>query len=244
MKSAILSALYVLIAISPLRAESPPAKYKRTANVEDLGTIAFPTGEWILEFRRVQPPGADVKLRDYFTFKRVNGDLERMTIFRYKPGYPWPLVNMLDGIGETMGNGIPPEEEPHKAGQEIHPLMLEPRVPNSKDKYLNFTFISVQEPPSRCWLCHAYLFLREGYAFVLTHSSQSVINPNTIDDVGIHSRFLTAALKPPPRTVEERTAEAKAALERTLEMWKEDDGWNRPYRRFPRHPQPFEPEKK
>jgi hypothetical protein len=197
MKSAVLSALYLFSVLFTLGADLPPAKYSGKASVDGLGTIALPAGEWILEFRRVQLAGADKTLRDYFTFKRVDADLERITIFRYRPGYPWPIRNMLDGISETMGNGIPPEEEPNKGGQEIHTMRLVPQAPKPEDKHITFSFISMRQPPSRSWLCHSYLFMCDSYAFVLTHSSQVVISPEAVQDVGDGSRLLTTPLQPP-----------------------------------------------
>ena len=198
MKSAVLSALYLLIGLFSLRAESPPLKYSGEANVEGLGTIAFPAGEWLLEFRRVQPVGAAAYLRDYFTFKKVDGDFERLTFYRYRPECPTPLDHMLDGLTEERGDGVPVEEWLQKTKTCEDTVSMRPvHDGSSKEKYIRFTFFVVQKLPLRSWLCHSYLFTHQVFSFVITHSSQFVTNPITVADVGDKSRFLTSPPKAP-----------------------------------------------
>jgi hypothetical protein len=69
-------------------AQSPKSNFTGKAMVAGLGKIAFPEGEWSLEFRRVQAPSNDRQIPDYFVFKRSGDRLERPTGATDLPALP------------------------------------------------------------------------------------------------------------------------------------------------------------
>src|SRR4051812_28443 len=89
------------------------ARYSGHAQVEGLGEVAFPAGEWELEYSRVQQdPARDKQQREYFVFKRTGVAGERLTILRYNPviaprTIPYPRRDPTF----WLGNGLPMEVE-------------------------------------------------------------------------------------------------------------------------------------
>src|SRR5688572_20920084 len=67
-----------------LRAEE--GRYSGKANVENVGLVGFPPGQWYLETSRVQKdPDVNRQAREYFVFRRADAEGERLTIVRYNP---------------------------------------------------------------------------------------------------------------------------------------------------------------
>ncbi|MCD8535822.1 MAG: hypothetical protein LR011_13975 [Verrucomicrobia bacterium] len=192
MKTAIIILLGLLAACIDIQAQAPKSNYTGKAAVAGLGTIAFPEGEWSLEFQRIHAPTNDLHVPDYFVFKRVGDRLERLTFLRYPPTTtPRQLGHMLDTVGETMGDGLPWElkNAASRSGGVIHPLRVEPPVPSATERHVTFSFIHVHPSPAPSWLCHAFLFSHDSSAFVIAHSSTSVISPEDVQDVKSRSQF-------------------------------------------------------
>jgi hypothetical protein len=183
--------LGLLAASLEIQSHAVEKKYTGRAVIADLGNVAFPAGEWSLEFQRIQASTNALHLPDYFVFKKVSDPLERLTFLRYPPTTtPRQLAHMLDTVGETMGDGVPwQERKEYSIGGEIHPMRLEPHSPTSTERTITFSFIHVRPSPAPAWLCHSFLFLHGGSAFVLAHASTSVINPETVSDVHFRSEF-------------------------------------------------------
>lgn len=167
----------------------PESKYSGKTSVSDLGTIAFPTGEWTLEYRRIH---SATDAPDYFVFTKVADPLERLTFLRHPRTTPArQLVHFLDTIGESMGDGIPFEEKKGDYGVgEIHPMRLEPATPGRGERSIAYSFIHAHTAPAASWLCHSYLFLHGGRVFVIVHASTSVISPAVVQNVHFRSEFV------------------------------------------------------
>lgn len=191
------AACSLLACLTRSQAQASPPKFTGDAIVDGLGTVTFPGGEWSLEFQRLHQPESDNRNQpDYFVFKKLGGQLERLTFLRHRPtSPPRQLQFFLDGIGETMGDGIPNEEKNKYGGKGglIYPMRLVPQTPKETDRSISFSFIHVNPPSEPTWLCHTILFLHDSSVFVIAHASTSAIDPNVVQDVQAHSRFSTTA---------------------------------------------------
>ena len=179
------------------RGQDIGTKYSGRAEVPGLGIIQFPAGEWFLEFRRPPPTPNPAHRPDYFGFRKVAETPERLGFRRYDPATaPDQLVHCLDGIGEDLGEGAPAEElkTPAVPG-EIYTMRVVPPLslikPTTDD--IAFSFIRIRDRLPN-WLCHAHLFSRDGWVFVVFHASPTVTNPDTVRDITWISR------PPTPRT--------------------------------------------
>src|SRR5687768_12660463 len=132
------------------RSQSAEKKYAGATNVAGLGRIAFPAGEWSLELQKIQAPTNHVELPDYFVFKKIGDQLERLTFLRYPPTIPpRKIAFMLDPVWETLGDGIPAEEKKEYSGEgEIHPMRRQPESPSDTERTIAFSFIHSLPPPA------------------------------------------------------------------------------------------------
>ena len=191
--------LGLLTAGTSSQGQSTNTNYTGKATVAGLGNIAFPPGEWSLEFQRIQHPTNVVFMPDYFVFKRIGDRLERLTFLRHQPTVtPRRLGHMLDTIGETLGDGIPSEAK--KSGDEwadrIHPMSLMPASPTATERQIQYSFIYVRPSPAPAWLCHSILFFHDKSAIVIAHASTSVTDPETVEDVQFRSRLIPNTKSP------------------------------------------------
>ena len=189
--------LLLSLAFSDSRAESPTIKYTGKSTVEGLGTVVFPAGEWLLEFRRVEPDSADLK-PIYFVFKKLGAQLERLTFLRYSEASA--PIWLLDTTGETMGDGIPFDQKQYRPpadGDTVYPMRIDPQPMKSTDTRIVYSFIHVHAAPKPSWLCHTILFSRENAVFIIAHASTSVTNPETVEDVQSNSTFSPNAMSAP-----------------------------------------------
>ena len=173
-------------------AQNIGTKYSGRSDVPGLGTVVFPAGQWFLEFRKAPPNPNPAHRPDYFGFRKVGDTPERLGFRRYDPATaPSELIHLLDGIGEDLGQGAPYTElgTASEAGS-IHPMRYQPDLARIKpsDADISFSFISIYPKPPSNWLCHAHIFSRSGWAFVVFHASTSVIDPETVEDVTRVSR--------------------------------------------------------
>jgi hypothetical protein len=160
------------------------------ATVDGLGLVAFPPGNWLLEFR-----GSDTNHAyswgDYFVFRRTGQPPHRLTIFRIPPGNAAPALSMyLDTLWETMGDGVPvqqqwPKEDKVESG---HPLRTDPpNLANAND--IEFSFMSKMES-GMSWLTHAHLSgFDDRWRYIIVYTSTEVTSPEILDTVRFHSRF-------------------------------------------------------
>ncbi|MEO6751061.1 MAG: hypothetical protein ABIP85_04720 [Chthoniobacteraceae bacterium] len=191
MKTTFLSFLFVFAGLTISRGQDTGTKYSGRADVPGLGIVTFPAGDWFLEFRRPPPTPNPAGRPDYFGFRKVADTPERLGFRRYDPASaPDQLVHCLDGITEELGEGAPVEElkVPIPVGESF-PMRVVPPLsfikPTTGD--IAFSFIRVRDHAPN-WLCHAHLFSRGGWAFVVFHASPSVTNPDTVRDVTWISR--------------------------------------------------------
>jgi hypothetical protein len=184
--------LTFVIASTNAHAQLTNTNYSGRTAVAGLGEIAFPAGEWLFEFQRIQHQTNSAFIPDHFVFKRVGNRLERLTFLRYPPTTsPRRLDHMLDTIGETMGDGIPWEEKKlgGRSAGAIQPMRLMPYNPTPTERRIEYSFIHVLPSPAPSWLCHSILFSHDGSSFVIAHASTSVIDPEVVGDVQFRSQF-------------------------------------------------------
>ena len=198
MKAAFLFLFIVVASVATSLGQDIGTKYSGRAEIPGLGTVEFPAGEWFLEFRRPPPTPNPAHRPDYFGFRKVSDTPERLGFRRYEPAIaPDQLVHCLDGIAEDLGEGAPSEELKTTAvGSTSYPMRFEPPLsyikPTTDD--IAYSFINIKPGRPLNWLCHAHLFTRDGWAFVVFHASPSVTNPDTVRDLTWISRPPT---KPP-----------------------------------------------
>lgn len=166
--------------------------YQGTTQIAGLGTVAFPPGEWLLEFRRIEPSTSNYQLPDYHVFKRKGDRLERLTILRYlQTDTPRQLALMLDTVGETLGDGVPwPDKKEKNPVGEMFPLRTDPAEPKLTERHLGYSFIHSLPQPAASWICHTHLFLQDNAVIIIAHASTSVITPEVVSKVQSGSRFL------------------------------------------------------
>ena len=187
MKFTLLLCVFIVASVATNQAQEIGTKYSGRAEIPGLGTIEFPTGEWFLEFRRPPPIPNPARRPDYFGFRKVSDTPERLGFRRYDPATaPEQLVHCIDGIAEDLGEGAPSEELPkHAAEGTSYPMLYDPPLslikPATAD--IAYSFINVRADRPLNWLCHAYLFSRRGWVFVIFHASPSVTNPATVQAI-------------------------------------------------------------
>ena len=186
MKTTVLFFLF-LVGLPSSRGQEIGTKYSGTTKISGLGTLEFPPGEWLLEFRRPRPTPNPAHRPDYFGFRKISNVPERLGFRLYEPDTAMAqLVRYLDGIGEDLGEGAPREELGIPAGDgATYPMRLQPTIshitPTTDD--IAYSFISIRPNQPLNWLCHTHLFSRHGWVFVAFHASPSVTNPDTVRDI-------------------------------------------------------------
>ena len=179
-------------------------KFSGKAEVPGLGLVEFPAGNWILEFR-LTPPNPNPSHRpDYFGFKKTGDMPVRLGFRRYAPAIaPDNLSHLLDGIAEDLGEGAPSEVlgKGYYVDSTSNPLRFSPEISRmtKTETDISFSFINIKPSRTLNWLCHAHLYSREGWVYVVFHASPSVIDPETVSLVSwtSHSPAVqTAPTKP------------------------------------------------
>jgi hypothetical protein len=183
MKAQILAALLCLCSFEGF-AQEATATFSGESQVSGLGSITLPLGKWQLEYSKV---AAEPRDRDYYVFKKVADVPERVAVVRYQVDSDYPLMNYIDGIMETLGNGIPGEAEVKKGGT-AHFMAMPSNFPKDA-KDLNFSFIHVPALPELPWLSQVYLQRRNGMTYAVVYASQRVIDPEVVMDVAISVRL-------------------------------------------------------
>jgi hypothetical protein len=187
--------LLAIVILVRLHAAPEPARYSGKTAIAGLGTISFPGGEWVLEFRNAQRAAENFNHRDYFVFKRVGNELARLTFIRYSSQHSPPLYHMLDGTREEFRIGIPSEEMPvGSTGWAPFVMRLVPPNPKSTEDRIEYSFIhtpTAPTPPGQTWLCNTLLFKSKGSAFVIVYAAPTVSSPELVQDVFSDSVFMT-----------------------------------------------------
>ena len=192
MKPLLLICLWLMSGTWVLMAQEIGTKYSGRAEVPGLGTVEFPAGEWFLEFRRPPPTPNPAHRPDYFGFRKVADIPERIGFQRYSPETAAErLWNYLDGLGERLGEGAPPEELGSTSnGGTIYPLRFEPSIGHLKPdtRHISYSFINIKEGRPLNWLVHTHLSSKNGWVFIVIHASPSVTNPDMARDLTWISR--------------------------------------------------------
>jgi hypothetical protein len=153
--------------------------------------VAFPPGEWLIEFRRTPPQSQP---RDYFVFKRVSPPVHRLAVLRYSSVRAAPALYMyLDGLHETMGDGVPMEERWPKEDEVygVFPMRQEPQDVG-KVSDIDFSFVA-QGKSGTSWLTHTHLWRRyDNWTFIFVYASTEVTSPEVLDEVQGRSELLAA----------------------------------------------------
>jgi hypothetical protein len=175
-------------------------KFSGKATVEGLGLVAFPPGQWRLEFQG-RDKSENYSWGDYFVFRRTGLPLHRLTVFRVPPGRAAPALYMyLDTLHETMADGIPilqrwPKLDVVESG---FPLRLDPPDGASTNE-IDISFTSKTQSGTS-WLTHACLSRPyHGWTFILVYTSTEVTSPELVEDVRLFSRLarMTLAVRKP-----------------------------------------------
>jgi hypothetical protein len=184
MKQRLLVNLLVLATVMAAHSQEIGTRFAGRCEVAGLGTVGFPPGEWYLEFRRAPPNPNPAKRPDYFGFRKVSDPPERLGFRRYDPAIaPSVLYRLLDGIGESLGQGAPQEELGSQDGLgTTYPMRSVPETSRMKltDTDIAYSFISTHPKRPLNWLCHAHLYSKDGWAFVVIHASPAVLDPDTV----------------------------------------------------------------
>jgi hypothetical protein len=192
MKNTLPIILAALLLASSVYTAPSDRQFSGKAQVDGLGLVAFPPGQWSLELTRIQPDKNDSKRPDYFVFKKAGDPVQRLAFLRRSPAIaPKHLYQLMDGLVETMGDGVPFEETkgPLDYGSAF-PMRQEPKdVTGARE--IEFSFISNRRSTGVSWLCHAVLFFKEGWVFVIVHTSPEVTSPELIQDVHFRSWLST-----------------------------------------------------
>jgi hypothetical protein len=187
MKSSVLIAALLITWLATSPGQEIGTKYSGSAEIPGLGVVDFPAGEWFLEFRHPPPTPNPARRPDYFGFRKVSPIPERLGFRCYDPiTAPGQLVHCLDGIGEDLGEGAPSEALGSiPTGGTIYPMRIEPSLSDIKadTKEIAYSFIHINSKRPLNWLCHTFLFSKEGWAFVIFHASPSVTNPDTVREL-------------------------------------------------------------
>ena len=114
--------------------------------------------------------------------------LERLGFRRYEPAIaPGNLSHLLDGIAEDVGEGAPSEVlgVNYYGDSTGYPLRFAPEISRMKktESDIACSFINIKPKRALNWLCHAHLYSREGWVYVVFHASPSVTDPETISFV-------------------------------------------------------------
>jgi hypothetical protein len=194
MKITFTNILAAWLLASSVCAAPPERQFSGKVQVDGLGLVAFPPGKWSLEFARTQPAKNDAKRPDYFVFKKTGDRVQRLAFLRYSPvTAPKDLYHLMDSLVETMGDGVPPEETKDRpAYGPAYPMRREPQDVTGAS-VIEFSFISTRASTGISWLCHTVLFSKDGWAFVIVHTSPYATSPELIQDVHFRSRLSTDA---------------------------------------------------
>jgi hypothetical protein len=184
--------LCLLATVFTSHAQDVGTKYSGRSTVAGLGAVDFPPGEWFLEFRHEPPEPNPAHRPDYFGFRKVGDTPERLGFRRYTPATANPqLVRYLDGLNDGLTEGVPNEALPATAvGGMSYPMRFNPPLSaiDPATKEIAYSFINVKPGRPLNWLCHAYLYRRDGWVYVIFHASPSVTNPDTVQEIEWVSR--------------------------------------------------------
>ena len=96
----------MLLLISFLLVANASPQLTGTCDVDALGTIALPSGNWSLQRSHVSTTAA--KTPDVFIFAKSTTRVERITILRYGPHIsPTKPVYLCDSVGDSSLFGVP-----------------------------------------------------------------------------------------------------------------------------------------
>jgi hypothetical protein len=156
--------------------------------VPGLGQVFFPPGKWTMEFRRLQP-ATNTWRPDYFVFTNESEPVHRLAFLKYPPRVAGrQLWSRIDGLHESMGEGVPPQERTGDESYSItmmgNDLVSLPPDPTN----ISWSFISTRKGLS--WLCHATLLNHDGSDFAVLYTSREVTLPSLRDDPVSKSGFL------------------------------------------------------
>jgi hypothetical protein len=197
MKTAFTIILAALLAAPSVHGAPAERQFSGKAQVDGLGLVAFPPGEWSLEFTRIQPAKNDSKRPDYFVFKKAGDRIQRLAFLRYSPAIARKhLYALMDGLAETMGDGVPMQDtkDPGDFGSAAFPIRQVPTDITDDvtvTRVIEYSFISTRRSTGVSWLCHTVLFSTDGWVFVIVHTSPDVTSPELIQDVHFRSRLST-----------------------------------------------------
>jgi len=176
-----------MLAITVLGARAEETTYSRIADVEGLGTIAFPVGKWSLEMQALQTASEAMEKPDYFVFKKLDGPLERLTFLRYNP-----LIAPKDAAArEKAVQGFArlslSQEEQKMDGEKAAFQFL--GKPATVNRDTSFSWLRIPPKPEPPWRYHAGLYPANQWAIGVIRASTTVTDPHTLENVYIISKF-------------------------------------------------------
>lgn len=160
-----------------------------TVEVDGLGKIALPSGNWTLQ--RTHLSEANAKTPDVFMFCRSKSPMERLTVLRYgghiAPSRP---VYLSDSVGDSSLFGIPhflDDNIKQRGDGDVHML----RMPD--DWYATEIEVTYVYPDAQQthWMSHAILSTLNKSVFVCIHCAPKVLSPEPLQECFSESQFLS-----------------------------------------------------
>ena len=178
----------------PVRlANSEPASLSRNKNysgdeqIDGLGLIAFPAGQWELElFEKAYQP--------VYVFKRVDGESERLTFQAVSPDNKLSMDSYWDSICMATSEGIPQqlvgEKNVHDLGHTLAgPFVLQRVDDKITCKGATYVYESDTKPN---WMSHAFICSVDDSLVICVHASTGVLSPTGSQDIFYNSKFRLA----------------------------------------------------
>jgi hypothetical protein len=175
-----------VLAMTVLCARADEQTYSRIAEVEDLGTIAFPEGKWSLEMRALRTASEAREKPDYFVFKKVDGPLERLTFLRYNPMIAPKGTVACEEAVQGFSRLSLSEEEKKMDGVAVVKFF---GTPAKVDRHTSFSWLRIPPGPEPPWLYHAGLYSANQWAIGVIRASTAITDPHTLENVYNLSKF-------------------------------------------------------
>jgi hypothetical protein len=158
-------------------------------DVDGLGKIALPTGNWTLQRSHISQ--ANAKTPDVFMFRRLKSPMERLSVLRYG-GHIAPIrpVYLCNSVGDSSLFGIPHFLDSNKKqrGDGVVHMLRKPDDWYASKIEVSYVYPDVQQTH---WMSHAILATQDKSVFVCIHCAPKVLSPEPLRECLLNSRLLS-----------------------------------------------------